>query len=42
MGTNRQWLLDSRPTGEPAMANFELVESDVPAPGPPEVLVRTL
>ena len=42
MATNRQWLLDSRPTGEPTTENFELVETDVPEPGPHEVLVRTL
>ncbi|QLD87960.1 NADP-dependent oxidoreductase [Natronomonas salina] len=42
MATNRQWLLDSRPTGEPSMENFEQVESEVPEPGPHEVLVRTL
>jgi len=42
MATNRQWLLESRPTGEPTMENFELIETDVPEPGPHEVLVRTL
>ena len=40
--TNRQWLLSSRPTGEPSMENVELVETDVPEPGSHEVLVRTL
>lgn len=40
--TNRQWILASRPTGEPTMENFELVETDVPEPGTREVLVRTL
>jgi NADPH-dependent curcumin reductase CurA len=42
MATNRQWLLESRPTGEPTMENFEMVETDVPDPGAHEVLVRTL
>ncbi|WP_254837687.1 NADP-dependent oxidoreductase [Natronomonas marina] len=40
--TNRQWLLASRPSGEPTMENFEMVETDVPTPGAHEVLVRTL
>ena len=40
--TNRQWILASRPVGEPTMENFEMVETDVPEPGPQEVLVRTL
>ena len=39
--TNRQWVLASRPTGEPTGEDFEMVESEVPAPGPKEVLVRT-
>ncbi len=39
--TNRQWLLASRPTGEPTAENFELVENPVPEPGDGEVLVRT-
>ena len=39
--TNRQWVLASRPTGEPTMDDFEMVESDIPEPGPKEVLVRT-
>jgi NADPH-dependent curcumin reductase CurA len=38
---NRQWTLASRPTGEPTMETFELVEGEVPDPGPHEVLVRT-
>ena len=41
MATNRQWLLSSRPTGEPTMDDFESVETDVPTPGPREVLVET-
>jgi len=39
--TNRQWILASRPTGEPTHDDFEMVEGDVPEPGPQEVLVRT-
>ncbi len=39
--TNRQWLLASRPTGEPTMDDFEMVDTEVPEPGPKEVLVRT-
>jgi NADPH-dependent curcumin reductase CurA len=39
--TNRQWHLASRPTGEPTMENFELVEAAVPEPGPREVLLET-
>jgi NADPH-dependent curcumin reductase CurA len=39
--TNRQWLLASRPAGEPTMDDFEMVEGSVPEPGPKEVLVRT-
>jgi len=39
--TNRQWHLASRPTGEPTMENFELVEADVPDPGPGEALVES-
>jgi len=39
--TDRRILLHERPEGEPAPENFELVERDVPEPGPGEVLVRT-
>jgi len=39
--TNRQWLLAARPDGMPTSADFELAETDVPSPGPGEVLVRT-
>lgn len=39
---NRQWVLASRPTGEPTMDNFEMETVGVPEPGPKEVLVRTL
>ncbi|WP_424017018.1 NADP-dependent oxidoreductase [Halorientalis pallida] len=40
-GTNRQWILESRPTGEPTMDNFELRESAVPEPDHGEVLVES-
>ncbi|MFB6084265.1 MAG: NADP-dependent oxidoreductase [Halorientalis sp.] len=40
-GTNRQWILASRPTGEPTMDDFELRESAVPEPGHGEVLVKS-
>jgi NADPH:quinone reductase len=40
--TNREWVLASRPDGEPTTGDFELVESDVPEVGAGEVLVRTL
>jgi NADPH-dependent curcumin reductase CurA len=39
--TNREWLLAERPTGEPDQDSFELRETDVPAPAPGELLVRT-
>ncbi|NEU56220.1 NADP-dependent oxidoreductase [Halorussus sp. MSC15.2] len=40
--TNRKYLLAKRPEGRPDRDTFELVEEDVPEPGPGEVLVRTL
>ena len=40
MPTNTQILLDHRPTGKVSPANFRIVETPVPAPGPDEVLVR--
>ncbi len=40
MTTNRQWLLDNRPQGQPSPANFRLVEAPIPEIGPGEVLVR--
>ncbi|WP_336001210.1 NADP-dependent oxidoreductase [Halorientalis halophila] len=40
-GTNRQWILESRPTGEPTMDNFELREGDVPEPDHGEVLLES-
>ena len=39
--TARQWILSSRPTGEPTHENFDLETVDRPDPGPDEVLVRT-
>ena len=40
MPTNTQILLDHRPTGKVSPANFRVVETPVPTPGPGEVLVR--
>ena len=40
MPTNTQILLDHRPTGKVSPANFRIVETPAPAPGPGEVLVR--
>ena len=40
MPTNAQVLLDHRPTGNVSPANFRIVETPVPTPGPGEVLVR--
>ncbi|MEU5362598.1 NADP-dependent oxidoreductase [Streptomyces sp. NPDC005925] len=37
---NREWHLLSRPVGRPTPADFALVESEVPAPGDGQVLVR--
>ncbi|HTM49603.1 MAG TPA: NADP-dependent oxidoreductase [Bryobacteraceae bacterium] len=39
---NRQITLAARPSGLPTESDFRLVESDIPSPGPGEVLVRTL
>ncbi|WP_459193129.1 NADP-dependent oxidoreductase [Halosimplex sp. J119] len=39
--TNRQFRLAKRPEGKPDHDTFELAETDVPEPGPGEVLVRT-
>jgi len=39
--TNRQFRLAKRPEGKPDHDTFDLVETDVPEPGPGEVLVRT-
>jgi hypothetical protein len=40
MTTNRQWLLASRPQGEPSADNFRLVEQPVPELRDGQVLVR--
>jgi NADPH-dependent curcumin reductase CurA len=37
---NTQILLDHRPTGKVSPANFRIIETPAPAPGPGEVLVR--
>ena len=39
---NKEIRLARRPTGVPTEANFEIKDSDVPAPGEGEVLLRTL
>src|ERR1700694_1190077 len=38
---NKQILLASRPTGMPTLANFSIVDSEVPEPKEGEVLLRT-
>jgi NADPH-dependent curcumin reductase CurA len=40
LASNLQILLDHRPTDNVAPANFRIVETPVPTPGPGEVLVR--
>ena len=40
MSTARQWELRRRPKGEPVAEDLALVDVEVPAPGPGEVLVR--
>ena len=40
MPTNTQILLDHRPTDKVSPANFRIVETPVPSPGPGQVLVR--
>ena len=40
MAKNMQVLLASRPTGWVEEANFRIVETDVPKPGPGEVVKR--
>ncbi|MFE0753661.1 NADP-dependent oxidoreductase [Inquilinus sp. NPDC058860] len=39
---NRRILLAARPVGEPKDSDFRLVEEAVPAPGPGQLLIRTL
>lgn len=40
MPTNTQILLDHRPADKVSPANFRIVETPVPSPGPGQVLVR--
>jgi len=40
--TNKQIVLAARPLGFPKPSDFKLVESPVPAPGPNQLLVRSL
>lgn len=42
MNKNRQVLLKSRPSGEPTIRNFEIVEKDAAEPKDGEVLLRTI
>ena len=42
MPVNRQFVLDSRPTGNVAAGNFRLVETPIPTPGEGQALVRHL
>ncbi|WBU56057.1 NADP-dependent oxidoreductase [Paracoccus sediminicola] len=37
---NRQWILNRRPKGEPDADTLKLIETDVPQPGPGEMLLR--
>jgi NADPH-dependent curcumin reductase CurA len=39
---NRQILLASRPSGEPTLDNFRLVEGEVQSPGPGQMLLRSI
>jgi NADPH-dependent curcumin reductase len=39
---NRQMLLAPRPHGEPTPDNFRLVETEVPEPGPGQILLRAI
>src|SRR5437773_705703 len=39
---NCQIILASRPTGEPTLENFRLVESDIPEAGPGQILLRSI
>src|SRR4051794_25156172 len=36
---NRQFVLASRPVGQPSEDNFRIVEAPIPTPGPNQVLV---
>jgi NADPH-dependent curcumin reductase len=39
---NRKFVLASRPVGEPAPANFHLIEEDIAPPGAGQLLLKTL
>ena len=39
---NQQILLGSRPSGEPTLDNFQLTETEIPKPGPGQMLLRTI
>ena len=39
---NRRVVLNARPSGEPKLSDFRLVESSLPAPGAGQVLLRTV
>ncbi len=39
---NHQILLAARPRGEPTLADFRLAESNMPEPGPGQMLLRTI
>ncbi|WP_234397741.1 NADP-dependent oxidoreductase [Sneathiella glossodoripedis] len=39
---NKQWLLKSRPHGEPTLDNFEYAETPVPEPGEGQMLLKTI
>ena len=39
---NQQILLSSRPRGEPSQDNFQLAESEIPKPGPGQMLLGTI
>lgn len=41
-GTNRQWLVASRPEGAVGEGNFRWAESPIPTPAPGQALVRNL
>jgi len=42
LGVNRQIVLAARPSGMPKEADFRLVETPIPEPGPGQILVRAL
>ena len=39
---NQQILLGSRPSGEPTLDNFQLTATEIPKPGPGQMLLRTI